>query len=98
MRQDRSEAGGCAGRLQALIKETLGKLPYGRPPSAEDWRAMAEGWREELDGRILGLTQLRDQLGDCIGCSCLSIDTCPLRNPNDQLGERGPGPRLLSEG
>jgi MerR family transcriptional regulator, redox-sensitive transcriptional activator SoxR len=81
----------------ALIKETLGKLPNGRPPSADDWRAMAEGWRRELDRRILGLTQLRDQLGDCIGCGCLSIDTCPLRNPNDSLGERGPGPRLLSE-
>ena len=81
----------------AHIKETLGKLPHGRPPSAEDWQAMAEGWRKELDRRILGLTQLRDQLGDCIGCGCLSIHACPLRNPNDALAKRGPGPRLLSE-
>ena len=81
----------------ALIKETLATLPPGRPPSAEDWQAMAEGWRQELDRRILGLTQLRDQLGDCIGCGCLSIHTCPLRNPGDALGARGPGPRLLSE-
>jgi MerR family redox-sensitive transcriptional activator SoxR len=59
---------------------------------------MAEGWREELDRRILGLSHLRDQLGDCIGCGRLSLHTCPLRNPNDALGAQGPGPRLLSEG
>jgi MerR family redox-sensitive transcriptional activator SoxR len=81
----------------ALIKETLEHLPRGRPPTGEDWQAMAEGWRKELDRRIRGLTQLRDQLGDCIGCGCLSIHTCPLRNPNDALAERGPGPRLLGE-
>lgn len=87
-----------AGIPLALIKETLARLPNGRPPTAEDWQAMAEGWRHELDRRILGLTQLRDQLADCIGCGCLSIHACPLRNPNDALGERGPGPRLLSQG
>jgi MerR family redox-sensitive transcriptional activator SoxR len=81
----------------ALIKATLEQLPRGRPPTAEDWQAMAEGWRQELDRRIRGLTQLRDQLGDCIGCGCLSIHTCPLRNPNDALAECGPGPRLLRE-
>jgi MerR family redox-sensitive transcriptional activator SoxR len=81
----------------ALIRETLKQLPRGRPPTGEDWQAMAEGWRKELDRRIRGLTQLRDQLGDCIGCGCLSIHTCPLRNPNDALAARGPGPRLLGE-
>jgi MerR family redox-sensitive transcriptional activator SoxR len=82
----------------ALIKQTLEQLPPGRPPTAGDWQAMAEGWRKELDRRILGLTQLRDQLGDCIGCGCLSINTCPLRNPNDALAVRGAGPRLLRDG
>jgi MerR family redox-sensitive transcriptional activator SoxR len=80
----------------ATIKQTLEKLPRGRPLTADDWQAMARSWREELERRIRGLTQLRDQLGDCIGCGCLSLHTCPLRNPNDALGERGPGPRLLS--
>jgi MerR family redox-sensitive transcriptional activator SoxR len=82
----------------ALIKETLSQLPDGRPPSEQDWQAMAAGWREELDRRITGLTQLRDQLGECIGCGCLSIHTCPLRNPSDALAERGPGPRLWKDG
>lgn len=41
------------------------------------------------------LTGLRDQLSDCIGCGCLSIDACRLRNPWDGLGEEGPGARLL---
>lgn len=81
----------------ALIRETFRQLPAGRPPTEEDWQAMAESWRQELDRRILGLTQLRDQLGECIGCGCLSIHTCPLRNPNDTLAERGAGPRLWAE-
>jgi MerR family transcriptional regulator, redox-sensitive transcriptional activator SoxR len=80
----------------AQIKRTFERLPPGRPPTSGDWRAMAEAWRRDLDRRILGLTQLRDQLGDCIGCGCLSIDACPLRNPNDALGEHGAGPRLWS--
>ena len=45
--------------------------------------------------RIWRLTRLRDQLSGCIGCGCLSIDVCPLRNPGDELAAEGPGPRLL---
>lgn len=41
------------------------------------------------------LKRLRDQLDDCIGCGCLSIDRCRLRNPFDKLGELGPGARRL---
>jgi MerR family redox-sensitive transcriptional activator SoxR len=81
----------------ASVKQMLDQLPQGRAPTADDWRAMAERWRDELDRRIRGLTQLRDRLGDCIGCGCLSIHACPLRNPDDALAKRGPGPGLLSE-
>ena len=49
----------------------------------------------DLDARIRTLTALRDQLGDCIGCGCLSMQACPLRNPGDQLAGQGAGPRLL---
>jgi MerR family redox-sensitive transcriptional activator SoxR len=84
-----------AGVPLALIKQSLGSLPMDRAPSAEDWRAMSGRWRDELDERIRRLTQLRDQLGDCIGCGCLSIESCPLRNPGDALAIKGPGPRLL---
>jgi MerR family redox-sensitive transcriptional activator SoxR len=48
-----------------------------------------------LDDRITRLLQLRDQIASCIGCGCLSLEDCPLRNPDDRLGEKGPGPRRL---
>jgi MerR family redox-sensitive transcriptional activator SoxR len=41
------------------------------------------------------LTKLRDYLDGCIGCGCLSVRQCPLRNPWDVLSEQGAGPRLL---
>ncbi|HEY4081178.1 MAG TPA: redox-sensitive transcriptional activator SoxR [Burkholderiaceae bacterium] len=77
------------------IAEALADLPDGRPPSATDWARMSKRWRDELQTRIDRLTSLRDQLGDCIGCGCLSLTVCPLRNPDDQLGKSGPGARLL---
>jgi MerR family redox-sensitive transcriptional activator SoxR len=48
-----------------------------------------------LDERIRKLTRLRDELDSCIGCGCLSLDECPLRNPLDALGAEGQGPRIL---
>jgi MerR family transcriptional regulator, redox-sensitive transcriptional activator SoxR len=84
-----------AGIALATIREALGTLPKGVPPTAEDWGRLSAHWRDDLDQRIRRLTQLRDQLDDCIGCGCLSIKTCPLRNPGDELSEQGPGPRLL---
>ncbi len=79
------------------IREALAALPSDRAPSAEDWRTLSTNWRDELDARIRRLTQLRDQLGDCIGCGCLSMTACPLRNPGDALGAEGAGPRLLED-
>jgi MerR family transcriptional regulator, redox-sensitive transcriptional activator SoxR len=49
----------------------------------------------ELEDRIVRMTKLRDELTGCIGCGCLSMESCPLRNPWDKLGAEGPGPRLL---
>jgi MerR family redox-sensitive transcriptional activator SoxR len=77
------------------IREALAALPADRAPSADDWKTLSTNWRDELDVRIRRLTQLRDQLGDCIGCGCLSLTACPLRNPGDALGAGGSGPRLL---
>ncbi len=79
----------------ALIQNALAKLPDGRAPTAEDWAELSRAWRIELDDRIRKLAQLRDQLDDCIGCGCLSLKTCPLRNPQDALAAEGAGPRLL---
>ncbi|PSF12669.1 redox-sensitive transcriptional activator SoxR [Marinobacter shengliensis] len=79
----------------AEIGGALAALPTDRTVTADDWKHLSELWRADLDRRIDMLTGLRDQLSDCIGCGCLSIDACRLRNPWDELGERGPGARLL---
>src|SRR3546814_19040920 len=63
--------------------------------TAADWAHLSTEWRNELDDRIARLTRLRDQMSSCIGCGCLAIDECPLRNPYDELSEQGSGPRLL---
>ncbi|MGA8009011.1 MAG: redox-sensitive transcriptional activator SoxR [Thiomonas sp.] len=79
------------------IARALDTLPQRRTPTARDWSALSARWAEDLDARIVQLTQLRDQLSGCIGCGCLSISDCPLRNPEDALAAEGAGPRLLSE-
>lgn len=84
-----------AGIPLLAIGEALLALPEGRTPTAADWRALSSGWKENLDERIRGLVALRDQLDSCIGCGCLSIQDCPLRNPGDRLSCEGPGARLL---
>ena len=50
-----------------------------------------------LEERIVSLMQLRcDQIATGIGCGCLSLADCPLRNPDDELSsEQGAGPRRL---
>lgn len=79
----------------ASIREALATLPESRTPTGADWARLSARWRRELDDRIAKLTRLRDQLSECIGCGCLSLKRCPLRNPWDELSEEGPGARLL---
>jgi MerR family redox-sensitive transcriptional activator SoxR len=84
-----------AGIPLASIRKALTALPGGRTPTAEDWKKLSSRWKADLDDRISRLTRLRDQLDGCIGCGCLSLGICPLRNPWDELSAQGPGPRLL---
>ena len=77
------------------IREAFDTLPDARAPGAADWQRLSADWRAALDERIRCLTQLRDQLDHCIGCGCLSLNECPLRNPDDELGEQGCGAQLL---
>ena len=78
----------------AEIAAALSALPDGRTPTARDWKRLSARWRVQLDERINDLTVLRHQLDQCIGCGCLSIKACRLRNPCDELSEKGPGPHI----
>ncbi|MEV7559410.1 redox-sensitive transcriptional activator SoxR [Streptomyces sp. NPDC048331] len=78
----------------ASIRDALAQLPEERTPTREDWARLSEAWRAELDERITRLGRLRDHLTDCIGCGCLSMETCALSNPDDAFGERLTGSRL----
>ncbi|HWJ10812.1 MAG TPA: redox-sensitive transcriptional activator SoxR [Nocardioides sp.] len=80
----------------ADIRAALATLPEGRTPTKADWTRLSRSWRAVLDDRIARLEQLRDTLDDCIGCGCLSMQSCRLANPGDALGAYGDGPvRLL---
>lgn len=79
----------------ATIAAALATLPTGRTPTRADWARLSSHWRADLDARIAQLTALRDCLTDCIGCGCLSIQRCKLRNPGDALARKGSGARLL---
>ena len=79
----------------SAVQEAFRSLPQGRTPTAADWNKLSAQWKAALDDRIDRLVQLRGQLDKCIGCGCLSLKDCPLRNPLDRLSEQGSGPRLL---
>lgn len=77
------------------IKAAFKELPPNHQATPAEWKAMSSKWKKTLDDRIEHLSQLRDQLTSCIGCGCLSMKDCPLRNPQDQLAKQGSGPKLL---
>jgi MerR family redox-sensitive transcriptional activator SoxR len=84
-----------AGIPLAEIREALLSLPNGRTPNAGDWKNLSGAWKASLQKRIDKLTQLKNDLEGCIGCGCLSVEDCPLRNPGDVLGAQGKGAVLL---
>lgn len=78
-----------------MVRDAFATLPEGRTPDRKDWARLSAEWCAELDTRIDQLTRLRNSLADCIGCGCLSLDRCLLRNRDDRLGDTGTGPRRL---
>ena len=61
---------------------------------------------KNLEGEILGQGEFRyranrfwgvldRELTHCIGCGGLSLQSCPLYNPGDEVARRGPGSTLL---
>lgn len=77
------------------IRAALGSLPSGRTPTRRDWARLAASWRPLIDERIAILESMRDKLDGCIGCGCLSLDTCSLYNADDAAAALGAGPRYL---
>jgi MerR family redox-sensitive transcriptional activator SoxR len=82
-----------AGRNVGLsldeIAAALATLPDGRTPNRADWVRLSKSWQARLDEQIAALQALRDDLGSCIGCGCLSLRRCALSNPADGAGGAG---------
>lgn len=74
------------------IRGELARLPSGRVPAGADWSALSDRWVGRIDARISELQRLRHDLGVCIGCGCLSLESCALANPGDEARAFGPGP------
>lgn len=84
-----------AGIPLSHIAAVFAELPEDGIPDQEDWRRLSAAWRTELDDRIGQLEALRDRLGGCIGCGCLSLAECSFINPDDASGRGFRGARLL---
>lgn len=77
------------------IRILLKSLPSARTPMKADWDRLASRMKTDLNARISQLEQLRDTLNGCIGCGCLSLQSCGLYNPQDAASRFGSGPRYL---
>jgi MerR family redox-sensitive transcriptional activator SoxR len=83
------------GLALAEIETQLATLPQGRAPTLSDWQQISRRMRFEIDQRINLLTRTRNQLDQCIGCGCLSLQKCQLYNKDDRMGAKGSGPRAI---
>ena len=83
------------GLSLAEIREALASLPDERTPTRRDWARLARRWQPLLDERIALLEELREKLDGCIGCGCLSLDSCEIYNVDDVAAGFGTGPRWL---
>ena len=73
------------------VGEALETLPDNRTPTKSDWHRLSKAWRPRLDEQIRRIELLRERLDGCIGCGCLSLKSCSLMNPGDELAAAGPG-------
>jgi MerR family redox-sensitive transcriptional activator SoxR len=85
----------AVGLSLSEIRSALETLPDQRTPTKQDWECLARAWQPLLQERIDRLIALRDQLALCVGCGCLSLNTCSLYNPEDVARRRGSGARYL---
>lgn len=83
------------GLALSEIEGQLATLPNERTPNLSDWQRISRSMRVAIDEKIMLLSRTRNQLDQCIGCGCLSLDKCRLYNKDDRLGLKGPGPRAV---
>jgi MerR family transcriptional regulator, redox-sensitive transcriptional activator SoxR len=83
------------GLSLAEIATAFESLPAQRNPTRRDWERLSTRWGRQLEQRIADLQNLRDRLGGCIGCGCLSLTHCSLYNAGDGAATLGSGPRYL---
>jgi MerR family redox-sensitive transcriptional activator SoxR len=76
------------------IAGELASLPANTVPDRAAWARISSRWTRSVDERIAELQRLRAGLTSCIGCGCLSLQTCQLANPGDRAGRAGAGPRF----
>ncbi|WP_042153377.1 MULTISPECIES: redox-sensitive transcriptional activator SoxR [unclassified Pseudoalteromonas] len=77
------------------IKQNFADLPNERTPCKGDWANLSVNWQKQLDARIAYMQKLRDSVTGCIGCGCLSMENCPIYNPEDELAQEGTGAVIL---
>ncbi len=86
-----------AGVPLSTVAGAFAELPRHGVPDQRDWQRLSAAWHQEIDLRIAALQRLRDNLGGCIGCGCLSLEQCGFVNPNDDYGIHSSGARELAE-
>lgn len=78
------------------IADSLANLPKHQAPSRQQWEKMASNWSAMLEHRIRQLKALQNDLGGCIGCGCLSMESCAIYNPQDIRAETFAGKTLIT--
>ena len=77
------------------VRDTLESLPAKRTPTKVDWTRLSRRFSKDIEQRINSLKTLQSKLDGCIGCGCLSLQSCRLYNPDDLAASFGKGPRFL---
>lgn len=77
------------------VQEAFADLPHDERPSTADWHRVSRVWRRRLEERREQIERLEHTLNGCIGCGCLSMTSCSLLNPDDELAAGGPGPQRI---
>jgi len=78
------------------IAKQMAHLPLTQTITTDDWNGLAQEWYDELNYKIALLTELRDKMGSCIGCGCLSVAQCPIYNKKDRLASEPSNTPLLA--